>query len=45
MADTDNRLLTVTNARVSKIEKLPIDEPIKKVESTIDRDAAAAAEQ
>lgn len=45
MADTDNRLLTTTNARTSTIGKLPIDAPIKKVESTIDREAAAAAEK
>lgn len=45
MADTDNRLLTTKNAKASTIGKLPIGEPIKKVESTIDRDAAAAAEK
>ena len=45
MADTDNRLLTVTNARTSKVAKLPISEEIKEVETKIDREAAAAEEK
>lgn len=45
MADTDNRLLTTTNAKASTIGKLPINEEIKEVKSMIDRNAAAAAEK
>ena len=42
MADTDNRLLTRNNAKESTVTKLPVNEKIVKVESTIDREATAA---
>ena len=38
MADTDNRLLTRTNAKDSTATKLPISEEIVVVESTLNRE-------
>ncbi len=39
MADTDNRLLTRNNAKDSTVTKLPINQKVVQVESTIDREA------
>ena len=38
MADTDNRLLTRSNAKESKATKLPINQEIITIESQIDRE-------
>lgn len=39
MADTENRLLTKSNAMKSTVTKLPISEKIVPIESTVDREA------